>query len=164
MRCSARSAAAWIDRLDAEQMNIRQALRWALDTGAAQEGLRLAGALTWYWHLRGPMAEGEQWLAELLALPAGGSAHHGTGQGADRSGLMRRSTRLLDGAQSVDAETQALAAEALAIARETGDKVALGLALLRAWRLDRTGGLSAGRAMLEECMALVSRAGRPARV
>lgn len=62
--------AAWLDRLDAESTNIRQGLRWALDVGDAQEGLRLAGALMWYWHQRAYLGEGRQWLADLLAQPA----------------------------------------------------------------------------------------------
>ena len=121
MGCTGRGVMIWIDLLDAEQMNIRQALRWALDAGAAQEGLRLAGALTEYWHLRGYMAEGEQWLAALLALPAAAARTPARAQALTGLTLMRQTTRLLDGSPTVDAETRALVAEALAIARETGD-------------------------------------------
>jgi non-specific serine/threonine protein kinase len=144
----------WIDRLDAEQMNIRQALRWALDTGAAQEGMRLAGRLAQYWHGCGYMAEGEQWLTALLALPE--AATRTTARARSLTGLayMRWSTRLLDGGQALGAETRALVAEAVSIAREMGDTWAL------VWALGRLGNWTTrvdygmGRAMLEESIAL----------
>jgi len=32
--------------------------------------LRLAGALWWFWYLRGYFSEGKAWLEQVLALPA----------------------------------------------------------------------------------------------
>jgi tetratricopeptide (TPR) repeat protein len=145
---------AWIDQLDAEQMNIRQALRWALDVGAAQEGMRLAGVLQEYWDRRGYMAEGEQWLTALLALPRAGMRTKARAWALTGLAYMRRSTRVLDGAQAVGTETQALVAEAVSIARETGDKLALAWALhlLGSWIARED--YATGRTMLEECIAL----------
>jgi predicted ATPase/transcriptional regulator with XRE-family HTH domain len=143
----------FIERLDVEQMNIRQALRWALDMGAAQEGMQLAAALDGYWFLRGYLAEGEQWLAALLALPA---VARTTARSRALTALagMRRITRMLDGGRAVGAETQALVAEAVSIARGTGDKWALGLALYQLGGWIAREDYPAGRAMLEECIAL----------
>ncbi len=147
-------AVHWIDQLDAEQMNLRQALRWTLDAGAVQEGLRLAAALAEYWHLRGYMGEGEQWLGGLLALPEAVSRTTVRARALTAIASMRRSIRMLDGSQTVGIETQELVAEAISIARETGDKAALSFALylLGGWiaRQDHT----AGRAMLEENLVL----------
>jgi DNA-binding CsgD family transcriptional regulator/tetratricopeptide (TPR) repeat protein len=55
-------------RLDADLDNIRAALTWSLsDGGDAEIGLRLAGALGWYWEHHGHFAEGWRWLRDVLA-------------------------------------------------------------------------------------------------
>jgi predicted ATPase/DNA-binding SARP family transcriptional activator len=66
---------AWLDRLSAEHGNLQAALRWAVraDTGLA---LRLVGALSSYWYLRGLRGEVAPPAAELArvigpAPPAG---------------------------------------------------------------------------------------------
>jgi predicted ATPase/transcriptional regulator with XRE-family HTH domain len=145
---------AWLDRLDAESMNIRQALRWALDERAAQEGLRLAGALMWYWHFRGYLAEGTQWLADLLALPEAAARTTARARALLATAFIRRSTRLLVGAQAVGVETRALVAEAVSIARETGDRWVLAGALVVFGRVIVHEDYLMGRAMLEESLAL----------
>jgi predicted ATPase/transcriptional regulator with XRE-family HTH domain len=58
----------WLDWLDQEYQNIRAALRWAVQHGAAQLGLRLAGALTWFWGIYGLVREGYQLVRALLPL------------------------------------------------------------------------------------------------
>ena len=63
--------ARWLERLDVEHDDLRQALRWALDTGARDTGLRLAGALWWYWATRGRFGEGQRWLEAVLAGGSG---------------------------------------------------------------------------------------------
>jgi predicted ATPase len=57
-------------RLDQELGNVRAALRWFLDTGAAAEGLRLLTALYYHWYFRGLGSELRPWLLEFLALPS----------------------------------------------------------------------------------------------
>ena len=59
----------WLVRLDAEHNNLRAALRWALENAEAETGLRLAGALRWFWYHRGHFGEGYHWASQLLALP-----------------------------------------------------------------------------------------------
>jgi tetratricopeptide (TPR) repeat protein len=61
---------AWLGRLEREHDNLRAAVRWSIDTGDADTGLRLAGSLWRFWQLRGHLAEGRRWTDELLALPA----------------------------------------------------------------------------------------------
>jgi non-specific serine/threonine protein kinase len=63
------SQAAVVARLEREEDNFRQALRWAFESAdpEAQElGLRLAGALGWYWFLHGAPSEAREWFQVLL--------------------------------------------------------------------------------------------------
>jgi len=60
---------AWLHRLEAERGNLRAALRWLDERGDAASRLRLAGALAWFWYIRGPLAEGRSWLERALAVP-----------------------------------------------------------------------------------------------
>jgi non-specific serine/threonine protein kinase len=64
----------YLDHLDGEHDNLRAALRWAQEGGAAEEGLRLAGALGHFWETRGYYGEGRGWLEGALAVGAEGSA------------------------------------------------------------------------------------------
>src|SRR5579859_5124620 len=61
----------WLNRLAAEQGNLRAALRWFTDRLEVDGGLRLGGAVWRFWYLRGTLAEGREWLALLLQLAAG---------------------------------------------------------------------------------------------
>jgi hypothetical protein len=57
-----------LERLEAEHDNLRAALRWTTNTaGEAQTGLRLSGALLWFWFHRGYWREGRGWFRETLA-------------------------------------------------------------------------------------------------
>src|SRR5205085_2651217 len=59
--------ALWLDRLAQEHDNLLAALEWSLGEGdAAQDGLRLAAALWWFWFARNDYSEGGYWLARAL--------------------------------------------------------------------------------------------------
>ncbi len=60
----------WLDRLDLEHDNFRAALEWSLERGNGGDAARLAGALGWFWSIRGHSAEGSRWLEEILKRPA----------------------------------------------------------------------------------------------
>jgi predicted ATPase len=60
--------AAWLERLQVEQDNLRVALGFFLDRESAKE-LRLAVALFRFWQARGPIAEAHQWLEKGLEQP-----------------------------------------------------------------------------------------------
>ena len=59
--------ATWLDRLEVEYDNLRAALSWAIGWGAAEQGLRFAAALRWFWYARGHYGEGRGWLEQALA-------------------------------------------------------------------------------------------------
>lgn len=61
--------AAVVARLEREEDNFRQVLRWTHERGGAEAqevGLRLAGALGWYWFLHGAPREAREWFQVLL--------------------------------------------------------------------------------------------------
>ena len=64
----------WLTWLEAEHDNLRAALDWSIATGAADAGLRLAGALWKFWEVRGYLSEGRAWLERALAVGSGASA------------------------------------------------------------------------------------------
>ena len=62
----------WMVRLDADLDNVRAALSWSVsERGDPPIGLRLAGALGWYWEHKGHFAEGWRWLHDILANVGG---------------------------------------------------------------------------------------------
>jgi predicted ATPase/class 3 adenylate cyclase len=60
--------ALWLDRCEREIPNLRRAIRWAMEVGEAELGLRIATALWRFWLLRGPLWEGRKAIGQLLAL------------------------------------------------------------------------------------------------
>jgi predicted ATPase/DNA-binding SARP family transcriptional activator/DNA-binding CsgD family transcriptional regulator len=67
---------AWVERLEAEHDNMREALSWVLERGEGELGLRFGGALWRFWHMRGYLREGIMWMERVLAegKPAASSA------------------------------------------------------------------------------------------
>jgi predicted ATPase/DNA-binding SARP family transcriptional activator len=59
--------ADWLERLEGERDNLRAALGSALDFEDGTTSQRLAGALTWFWYLRGHYREGRELLHRALA-------------------------------------------------------------------------------------------------
>jgi len=61
---------ALLERLEREADNLREALRWTLESGDSGAGLRLAGALWRSWRMQGRVGEGRAWLDQALSLDA----------------------------------------------------------------------------------------------
>jgi predicted ATPase len=106
----------WLERFFAEYDNIRAALRWLIETGNADWGLRLARALSQFWMEHAHPTEGREWIAALLKLPGG-------------SGLMRTwafgSATALCNRQGDSAAALKFTEESLAIARQQNDQSAV---------------------------------------
>jgi predicted ATPase/class 3 adenylate cyclase len=62
----------WLSRLETEHDNLRSALAWSIEQRDFESGLRLAGALGWFWYVRGYFSEGRERLER--ALEAGDSS------------------------------------------------------------------------------------------
>jgi predicted ATPase/DNA-binding NarL/FixJ family response regulator/DNA-binding XRE family transcriptional regulator len=99
---------AWIAALDAELPNLRAALAWFLASGAAEEALRLAGALTPTWWARSRLSEAMDWLKRALAagaepgrpralaLMSAGAFRRATGDYTASEGLLLEARRLAE--------------------------------------------------------------------
>ena len=111
----------WLDRLEADHDNLRAALEWSLAQPGDDAALRLAVALAPYWHARGYLSEGREWLDRARA------------QEDPRTPSLRLRTLIavarLAFAQDDFARTKTLMDEALPLARAADDRRSLALAL-----------------------------------
>jgi predicted ATPase/predicted negative regulator of RcsB-dependent stress response len=105
---------AWFDRLEAEHDNFRAALDWARAAGDREAALRLAGALWWFWEVRGYWTEGRQWLNDTLARAGEAST-------AARVKALNASASLAL-KQGEYKQAAAMAEESLILSRQLGDK------------------------------------------
>jgi len=95
----------WLDRLEAENDNLRACFRRALETASGtgqpspallEKATRMAGTLVEYFYFRGRTAELLDWLQKLLAFDAPPSA--GRALGFHRAGLLTRAHGDFEGA------------------------------------------------------------------
>jgi predicted ATPase/DNA-binding winged helix-turn-helix (wHTH) protein len=97
----------WAERIAIENDNMRTALRWSLGGGDVGAGLRLAGAMAFFWRMRGHINEGSRWLADLLSKAPEGvyfaraKAYSGAGLLAWWKGATREATELIERALSI---------------------------------------------------------------
>jgi ATP/maltotriose-dependent transcriptional regulator MalT len=146
----------WFERLEREHDNLRAALRWFIEQssdGQSKElALRLGGALSQFWDIRGYVSEGRHWLEQAL----------------DASEKVRSAARakVLTGAGQLATthddfgQAEALCGEGLALYRELGDRrgSATALTSLGYTALMRSN-YAAAHARLEEALALFREVG-----
>ena len=65
--------AEWLDRLEHEHGNLREALRWRLDERQRERAMTLAANLENFWILHDHLFEGQRWLEEALEMPGNAS-------------------------------------------------------------------------------------------
>ena len=138
---------AWFKRLDRDYDNLRAAMGWSLQSADVETGLRLGGALCWFWFARGYCGEWRQSLAELLERP---EAAERTWPRAKALGTAGH----LAAAQNDFATARALLEESVAIWREHEDKPALGMALGILGFALRGHDFAAAQTALEESLAI----------
>lgn len=56
----------WLDRLDADANNVRDAFDGAIQRSDAELALRLVNPMAWFWFLRGRYGDAHRWLARAL--------------------------------------------------------------------------------------------------
>jgi non-specific serine/threonine protein kinase len=111
----------WKNRLELDHDNLRVALAWSLESNQIQAGLKMAGALAWFWHSNGHLSEGNLWLEKILAAGIGT-------QGKERAKALRASSILAtDTGDYIRA--RAFAESSIKLYREIGDNRGAGLVL-----------------------------------
>jgi len=112
----------WLEQMEREDANLRAALAWSkANQDGVEIGLRLAGALYFYWFLLGSLREGRTWLEEMLARTASSERSVARGKALLGAGLLAWAEGDYEAASP-------RAEEALSIVREAGDKRRIGWA------------------------------------
>jgi predicted ATPase/DNA-binding CsgD family transcriptional regulator len=134
----------WLEKIRQEHDNLRSALDWS-ETGAPEDGLRLATGLGAYWYVSGHLDEGRRWLERALAI---------TGESSVRGEALVRLGRLAlkqgDWEASRRFDREALAWSGLADDPHTKARALNQAAFIRV----QEGDLRAARAAYEQALAL----------
>jgi predicted ATPase/DNA-binding SARP family transcriptional activator/DNA-binding CsgD family transcriptional regulator len=139
---------SWVEQLEREHDNLREALSWVLGRGQAELGLRFGAALWRFWFAQGFISEGIRWMEEILA-------------GRDSAAVSARIKALegrgwLGQIQGDSERAKAAYEEMLALSRESAARgnVATALNSLGALALSE-GNNERARELLEENMAVI---------
>ncbi|MGH2448430.1 MAG: tetratricopeptide repeat protein [Chloroflexota bacterium] len=142
-----------LNRIEPENDNVRAALAWSLAEGGDPFlGLRLAVHWRRFWHMRGNVREGCEWLDALLVANPGAPL-------ADRSDALHACGGLYSTGGQLAEATERLT-EALALRRKLGDDERTGrtLNILGTLSMDQ-GSNEDAAAYLEESLALMRKVG-----
>jgi predicted ATPase/DNA-binding CsgD family transcriptional regulator len=138
----------WLERLEKEHDNLRAALEWSrMEEGGAEAGLRLTGALYWFWFMHGHWSDGRQWLEVALA-------RRGDAQSSARPKVLRGAAHLAWRQGDYERATT-LCEQGLAICRDLGDRE--GSAWLNFWLAavaTQRGDYARATALLDESLGL----------
>jgi predicted ATPase/DNA-binding CsgD family transcriptional regulator len=137
----------WFERLDAEQDNIRAALRWSIDCDP-DAALRMTSALWRYWFHRGMAEEGSRWADEAMSIARGAASSIALARAVNAGGSLQVALAQFDAAER-------RYEGALTLAREAGDNVTVmravsNLAMLARGRRDH----ERSSALYREALAL----------
>jgi predicted ATPase/class 3 adenylate cyclase len=140
----------WFERLEAEQLNMRAALSFALEA-EPETARRLARALARFWEMRSYFSEGSRWLEAALRR-SGASA-------SARADALTEAAMFAWRRGDYD-QAAALHGEALALSRELGDERGIGFALnsLGSQELEK-GNYERATPLFDEALALSRKLG-----
>ena len=142
---------AWLGRVETEHDNLRAALAWSLERADAERASRLAGAVAYFWELRGYWSEGHTWLDKALALAARRQRRTtAKAQAGPRAKALYGAARLLFLTRFDAPASLTLVEESLRLWRELGDKWWMAVALEHDAFMDP----QMSRARLEEGVSL----------
>ena len=138
---------AWLDRLTVEHDNLRAALAYYLHgSREAEAAVRLAGALWWFWEVRGHGSEARRLLTSALALP-GYAPPLAKARALEGAGVHARDWGDLN-------EAQRLHEQAMDLRREAGDTAGVVSSLNNLGTLaNMMGDFDRARSLYEECLA-----------
>ncbi|HEX9988791.1 MAG TPA: tetratricopeptide repeat protein [Chloroflexia bacterium] len=114
---------SWLEQLEVEHDNMRAALSWLLQVGDVDAALRLAGALSLFWSLRGHLTEGRHWVDTVLARADSANPSLARARALYHAGRM-------DCERGEYAQAERLFTESLALCRHLGDGKGIAYALL----------------------------------
>src|SRR6185503_16860774 len=141
--------AIWLQRLEDEHDNLRSALEYCLAaTSGPDAGLRLCGALHWFWIMRGYRAEGLDWCVRALGS-------EGIEKRTPERAMALQAAGILAYHLGDFPAARAYHEDSLAMARELRDQkgIARAAILLGQLRL-RQGEPAAAHALSEEALAI----------
>ena len=143
----------WLQRLEAEHENLRASLEWSLADAGLNAGLRLCGALQYFWIMRGHFTEGRRWCDRILANTVAGARTPERANALNAAGLLAYR-------QDDYAAARVLLEESLAIRRQLGDLKGIGVAAgnLGMVVLDQ-GDFASARTLHQESLAIARELG-----
>ncbi len=141
----------WLNRLQAEQDNLRAVLSWSLGGQDILSGLRLAAALGDHWYYNGLAVEGQRWTG--LALEKAASAAPGL-----RAGVLRAAGQLAFSTGDLPKAGELLL-RALALYRQVEDErsAAWAMVLLSMFRMGNADKNQENMAMCQEGLEIFRR-------
>jgi predicted ATPase/serine/threonine protein kinase len=141
------ASAEWLEQLKAESDNVRAALKWLLENGEADWGVRFGAALFRFWESGEHLAEGRDLLDRLLKL--------GPTSPSQVRARALFAAGALAGEQSDYVAADKFAQESLNISKELGDDRGLAVSLnaLAVFARNR-GDVGRARALIEESLIL----------
>lgn len=150
---------AWLAKLDAEESNIRAALRWATDSGRIEIAARIAVALHNYWYSLGKITEGRSWLEDL----AGRGEEAGLPESLQIE--LNNCAGFLATIQYEFDKAVRLLDRSLMLSRQTGDKTKLGVTLSNLSGMETyRGNWARSESLLVEALALFRETGDSRRI
>lgn len=112
----------WFKLLQAEHDNLRAVVEWSVESNQAESGLRLVGALLWFWFSYGSSREGRDLALKALASPAAVQFKHARVRALGTAGF-------LQGLLGDTTSARRMLEEAISILRISDDKVSLAWSL-----------------------------------